>query len=352
MPKVSVIVPNYNHQDFLRKRLDSVYNQSFQDFDVLLLDDASTDNSVEILNEYAQDARTNLLRNKQNSGSPFKQWNKGLKHVSGDYIWIAESDDYADCAFLERMVAALDDHPSAGIAYCQSWLVPRERVDYAPVTTESSHEMFADYMRWTQGYFNTGHDELARYLAFKNTVPNASGVLIRRSVLGDDIRAPESMRLAGDWMFWTLILLRSDIVFVPEPMNYFREPHTGSQRSRTRQQALELMEGLEIYRFIRDRIEIDRKSRKKILHFQVKTWAFLSRRRDLTKTTNKRIYAKFLKVHDDFVPQRFLLILMPFMFYYVADPLRKIASFMIFFKRFRRTRHRLAEWLVRKNRHP
>ena len=84
MPAVSVIVPNYNHARFLRKRIDSILNQTFQDFELILLDDCSTDESRSILSEYASDPRVRLELNEVNSGSPFKQWNKGIRIARGE----------------------------------------------------------------------------------------------------------------------------------------------------------------------------------------------------------------------------------------------------------------------------
>src|ERR1700722_3014578 len=110
MPRVSVIVPNYNHARFLRQRLDSVVAQTFQDFELILLDDCSTDESRKILEEYARDPRARLELNEANSGSPFKQWNKGVRLARGKYVWIAESDDYANERFLERLGSRLDSH--------------------------------------------------------------------------------------------------------------------------------------------------------------------------------------------------------------------------------------------------
>ncbi|MCW8968588.1 MAG: glycosyltransferase, partial [Flavobacteriales bacterium] len=73
-PLISIIIPNYNHALFLKKRLESVYNQTYPHFEVILLDDASTDNSIEILNTYKSHPKTaHLIVNTQNSGSPFKQ---------------------------------------------------------------------------------------------------------------------------------------------------------------------------------------------------------------------------------------------------------------------------------------
>ena len=102
MPKVSVIVPNYNHERFLRQRIDSILAQTFRDFELILLDDCSTDYSREILREYASDPHvTHAEFNEVNSGSTFKQWNKGVRLAQGKYVWIAESDDYANPHFIE-----------------------------------------------------------------------------------------------------------------------------------------------------------------------------------------------------------------------------------------------------------
>src|ERR1700735_1956185 len=123
MPQVSVIVPNYNHARFLQKRIESVLRQTFQDFDLILLDDSSTDDSRSILSSYARDPRVTIEFNEANSGSTFRQWNKGVRLARGKYVWIAESDDYADERFLERLTAVLEGDAKIAFAYCRSWSV-------------------------------------------------------------------------------------------------------------------------------------------------------------------------------------------------------------------------------------
>ena len=117
MPKVTVIIPNYNHAHFLERRIQSVLDQTYQDFEIILLDDASPDNSVETLSKFAQDSRVyQAIFNEVNSGSTFKQWNKGISQARGEYIWLAESDDYANKSLLENLVQPLDSHPNVGVS--------------------------------------------------------------------------------------------------------------------------------------------------------------------------------------------------------------------------------------------
>lgn len=82
---VSVIVPNYNHASYLVARIESILNQTYQDFELILLDDCSTDDSREVLLKYKDNPKvTHLVFNEQNSGSPFIQWHKGVQLAEGE----------------------------------------------------------------------------------------------------------------------------------------------------------------------------------------------------------------------------------------------------------------------------
>jgi glycosyltransferase involved in cell wall biosynthesis len=223
-PKVSVIIPNYNHASFLRKRLESVLNQTYQDFEVIYLDDASTDDSNEVFAPFATDQRIRAFINEVNTGIPGKQWNKGVREAHGEYIWIAESDDYTDEHFLEMMVPQLDAHPTAGLVYCHSWVVDEhdEIIDSYDKHTED-----LDHVRWKRNFFNSGKDELNNYLLYKNTIPNASAVVFRKNIYEEAGYADEWIRYCGDWLLWVKMLMISDLAFVAWPLNYHRR-HVGS----------------------------------------------------------------------------------------------------------------------------
>jgi glycosyltransferase involved in cell wall biosynthesis len=219
MTRVSAIIPNYNHGRFLDQRLRTVLGQTYQDLEVIYLDDASTDDSSAVFAPFSSDRRIRAFTNQVNSGSTFVQWNRGVREARGEYIWIAESDDYADQGLLAALVGQLDRYPQAGIAYCQSWLV-----DDRGQITGSMNQWTAglDPTRWTSDFVGEGRHECSRYLVVKNTIPNASAVLFRRALYERIGGADETMRFCGDWKTWVQILLTSDVVFVAQPLNYFR----------------------------------------------------------------------------------------------------------------------------------
>ena len=118
---ISIIVPNYNHSDFLEERIKSILDQTYQDFELLLLDDRSTDNSVDILKKYSDHPKvTHIVINDTNSGSPFKQWVLGIKMATYDYIWIAESDDSSESEFLGKVMSKFSEYPDLAAVYTNS----------------------------------------------------------------------------------------------------------------------------------------------------------------------------------------------------------------------------------------
>ena len=115
---VSVIIPNYNHSSFLKERIDSVLAQTYDNFEVIILDDNSTDDSVQIIEEYKNNPKiSHIVYNTINSGSTFKQWQKGFSLASGEFIWIAESDDIADPNFLYSVMNSIERYPNTVLGF-------------------------------------------------------------------------------------------------------------------------------------------------------------------------------------------------------------------------------------------
>lgn len=261
MARVSVVVPNYNHQRFLRRRIESILEQTYQDFELILLDDASTDDSVRILEKYRDDPRITIVVNEANSGSPFPQWNRGVQLACCEYVWIAEADDDAEPELLESLVRELDSDPAVVLAYCQSWIIDEQgnRLCNARSWTDRF-----DKVRWTRNFHNKGSEEARRYLVLGNTIPNASAVVFRRSAFIAAGGAPTSMRLCGDLMMWVALALRGDIAFVSKPLNCFRQ-HSGTVRASTSSLRL-LHEWLDVLVTIETHAGIPHELRQELAH--------------------------------------------------------------------------------------
>ena len=223
--KVSVIVPNYNYERYLEGRLMTVAKQTTPIYEMIVLDDGSSDSSVSIarniLDSLAIDHE--LLTNDENTGSVFKQWLKGVELAKGDFVWIAEADDLAAPEFLQTLLSAFDD-PSVVMSYCQS----KQMCSDGSVLCEDYFDYLKDIdpQRWNQPYVSEGIDEIRRVLAVKNTIPNVSAVVFRREVLLSALREKQieisSMRVAGDWITYLYVLQHGKIAFASESLNYHR----------------------------------------------------------------------------------------------------------------------------------
>jgi hypothetical protein len=306
MPKVTVIIPNYNHARFLPRRLASVLGQTFRDFEVIFLDDRSTDDSRAVFERHAAgDPRVRAIFNEENSGSPFKQWNRGLREAGGEYVWIAESDDFADERLLERLVALLDAHPKVGLAYSQSWIVDQ---DDTPIKTyERMNENLA-IGRWSSDFVNDGRDECRRYLISQNVIPNASAVLLRKAAVDRAGPAPEHLKLGGDWLMWARILLGSDIAFVAEPLNYHRA-HAGTVRERSFEDGRDIQESALIQGEIARRAGLPGRERARIARGLAWSWLIyrnggdgLVKRSKFPGAMNRAIVRAVAGVHWSAIP--------------------------------------------------
>lgn len=271
MPTVSVIVPNYNHAQFLDKRLTTVLEQTFSDMEVLVLDDASSDSSRDVIERFKGDSRVRTDYRATNSGIPGAQWNRGVHMAQGKYIWIAESDDYAALDLLQTLVQILDDQPDVGLAYCESTVVD-----------EASHELFSgnvwtaqlDPDRWTKFFVNDGRDECARFHVVRNLIPNASAVLFRRCLFEEVGGADESYKVAGDYDLWTRMMMRTHLAFTPRHLNFFRD-HGTTVRNKYTKNLRYLEEDYQVLDAIRCAIQVPTSSLELAFDRRLNSWSSL-----------------------------------------------------------------------------
>jgi glycosyltransferase involved in cell wall biosynthesis len=226
-PRVSVIVPNYNHASFLEDRLHSILSQSYKNFELIVLDDCSTDGSLDVIKRTLAHHEYHLQVNTTNSGSPFLQWAKGIEKATGEFIWIAESDDSAEPQLLERLLGSLSD-PTVSLAYCQSTYIDTasNKVCSAKYWTDDLSESL-----WSGDFTVCGKFFNSTFLSVKSAIPNASAVVFRRDRCDLNALRNVQLKVCGDWLFWHWLAESGRVSHVAEPLNLFRS-HTNNVRSR------------------------------------------------------------------------------------------------------------------------
>jgi glycosyltransferase involved in cell wall biosynthesis len=209
LPSVTCVIPNYNHGAFLAERLASVYGQSYPNIKVLLLDDGSTDNSLEILEGYRHHPLTQaIVVSTQNSGSPFPQWRKGIEMAETEWVWIAESDDTCTPGFLEALLPGMQD------AGCVLAFNELQWINASGIITRPAKQVPAFWME--------GTDFLKTALLPRNRLLNAGMAVVRRSAALAITPAYAGYRKSGDYRFFAELVLRGKVYGSGQPLASFR----------------------------------------------------------------------------------------------------------------------------------
>jgi glycosyltransferase involved in cell wall biosynthesis len=233
LPSVSVVVPNFNYAHCMEERLSTVFEQSHPVEEVIVLDDASSDNSVQVVCDLAQakDRDVLLVVNEQNSGSVFAQWMKAAEMARGEFIWIAEADDLAERAFLSSLLTLMRTDPSIQVGFSDSRAIDMHG---GPVF-DSYKPYFATIEpgALSRTEIFDGRDFVSRYLGVKNVILNVSSVLWRREALLSALQASwpdlQRLRMAGDWRVYLEVLSQpgAKIAYSCETLNVHRR-HSAS----------------------------------------------------------------------------------------------------------------------------
>jgi glycosyltransferase involved in cell wall biosynthesis len=234
-PKLSIIVPSYSHAPYLSRRLDSLLNQTFQDFELIIIDDCSPDSSREIIERYRYDPRVRIVYHEQNQGVN-RTINEGMDLAQGEYLHIAESDDWCEPSLLEKSCKVLDEHPQVGMVHCQLRIVNAENR-----VLSLYHDRYLPDLHYTNDYIASGVSEFRRAMKRGNAFANCSGIVFRRSCYLTLGGRDDRLRLTADWYMWLRICLYWDVAFIAEPLAYFRvhERTVRHDVSKVRQEELE-----------------------------------------------------------------------------------------------------------------
>lgn len=257
--RVSVIVPNYNYAHYLVERIESILRQETPLYELILLDDCSSDNSIEVLQKITSNLNIDfqIVTNEKNSGNPFAQWFKGVELAKGDYIWIAEADDKSYPNFLSSVLPAFDDDSSVVLSYCQS----KQMDSNGNIINNNYLDYIADISedKWTKSYIEEGIKEICTGLAIKNTIPNVSAVVFKREILYEvlktHIKEIRNYRFAGDWLTYIYVASKGKIAFCKNSLNMHRRHNQSVINSSLNMDQLE--EVLLVQKKVRENFKLD-----------------------------------------------------------------------------------------------
>lgn len=203
-PLVSVIIPTYNAASYIREAVDSALAQTYQNFEVIVVDDGSTDNTAEVLAPYIKEKKI-IYIHQENKGLPAAR-NTAIKASHGEFVALLDSDDIFLPNKLERQVSYLMQHPECGVCYCE----------FTHFYEENPKKLF----RLNYKYYS-GDDVFPNLLRMNFIGP--LGVVLRRSEMDRVGLFNETYRRSEDWEYW-LRLARHGVRFehLPEVLAKYR----------------------------------------------------------------------------------------------------------------------------------
>lgn len=218
-PLVSVIIPNYNHARYLDERIQSVLRQTYQNFEIIILDDCSPDNGASraVIEHYRDNKHiSHIVYNDQNSGSPFLQWNKGFELAKGDLVWIAESDDKCEPNFLETLITFFKENVC--VAFCGS-------------ISFNDHGLIAPFncISYTDKIYNS-KEFIANNMLCGKSIANASSAIFSKKALNLIKHKYKSYKASGDRMFWLEMAEVGNIAYCNKKLNYYRTHASNSTK--------------------------------------------------------------------------------------------------------------------------
>jgi hypothetical protein len=206
-PKVSFVIPCYKLAHLLRECVDSILSQTYADFEILIMDDCSPDNTVEVAQSY-HDPRIKHVRNEPNLGH-LLNYNKGIRMAQGKYVWLISADDrLRSTRALERYVAILEANANVGYVFCPA------------VALVNGQEGRIIHSHGPEDNILGGRDFL-KSLLNANSVVAASG-FARKECYDAVSYFPLDMPWGGDWYLWCVYALHYDVAYVAEPLVNYR----------------------------------------------------------------------------------------------------------------------------------
>ena len=244
MPKVSILLTSYNHGNYIGESIQSILDQTYKDFELVILDDASTDNSVEVIRSFKDKRIKTIFRKKNLCRAICKEI---IEPLQGEYIAIAHCDDKWNKEKLEKQVKYLDTHKNT--AACFTWV---ELID------ESSNRITKENIYTNFNVKNRNRYEWLNHFFYNGNCFCHPSILLRKSVQIEDDLYTNGLGALPDMYRWTKILLKHDIHVIEEELTCFRIRSNGGNTSGINpdnlvRNSFDLYKILDLYKSIKDK---------------------------------------------------------------------------------------------------
>lgn len=206
-PLISICMPSYNGEDYIKEAIDSVLAQTYENFELIITDDISTDNTVEIIKEY-NDPRIKFFQNSKNLHI-YNNVNKAISLASGELVGIIHCDDKYEKTFLEKIVKSYNKYPNEKVfvtAVC-NW--------------HSNINVLFDWHPFNSDGVISKAEVLIR-LCFGNNIGNGVNVVLHRDCFNKVGFFTPEYKGTGDYDYWMRLAEKFDFVYIPEVLAYYR----------------------------------------------------------------------------------------------------------------------------------
>jgi len=211
LPLVSIILTSYNQGQYIKQCIESILEQSYTNFELIISDDCSTDNSLEIINSF-RDERIHLNVSENNKGTTMLNLESCIHMGNGKYIAVAHSDDLWDKHKLEKQLFLLENRPEFGAVFTLA-----ERIDTDNIIIENDNSLFVD--------FNGTQAEWLNCFFYKYNILCHPSVMIHRDIYQSIMKkftGAVSYRQLGDFLIWIELVKQKQIYVLPEKLMRFR----------------------------------------------------------------------------------------------------------------------------------
>ena len=212
---ISIITASYNYENFIKETIESVLNQTYTDWEMIIVDDGSKDNSIKVIQEYVQkDSRIMLYTHENNLNRGLCETIKlGISKAKGDYIVFLESDDYIRKDYLQKKLDFILKNPDV------KFVINKVKT----IGTKNAIKRIENFMTRVEKYWeqNPVPHKASNELHFWNTVPTFSCVMVKTDLLKEcffDVPKPAWL----DWWLWTQISKKTKFYSIPEELTFWR----------------------------------------------------------------------------------------------------------------------------------